>query len=53
MKRQGPPDRFVPKGLWGRSAKEVFVAFNDAEAKKEPCGSAFIAWFDGTEFHRF
>lgn len=53
MKRQGPPDRFVPTGLWGRSAKEVFVAFSDEDAKKDPCGAAFIAWFDGTAFHRF
>jgi hypothetical protein len=53
LKRQGPPDRFVPTGLWGRSANEVFVSFSDADAKAQRCGSAVIAWFDGTEFHRF
>jgi hypothetical protein len=41
------------RGLWGRSATEVFVAVRDPDFDQYACGGAFILWFDGTEFHRF
>lgn len=39
-------------GIWGRSANEVFVALRDSTYKKYACGSAFMLWFDGTQFHQ-
>lgn len=40
-------------GLWGRSAKEVFVSLVDANFQDYACGEHFMVWFDGDEFHEF
>jgi hypothetical protein len=39
--------------LWGRSKDEVFLTFDDAAFKDYRCGSSFIVWYDGAEFHQF
>jgi len=44
---------FSPQSLWGRSASEVFLTVSDERFEQYACGSAFIVWFDGKEFHQF
>jgi hypothetical protein len=44
---------FSPQSLWGRSATEVFLTLSDERFEQYACGSAFIVWFDGKEFHQF
>jgi hypothetical protein len=39
--------------IWGRSANEVFIAVRDWTYRDYACGTAFILWFDGTQFHQF
>jgi len=39
--------------FWGRSAKEVFIPVRDSTYKNYVCGTAFMLWFDGVEFHSF
>jgi hypothetical protein len=39
--------------FWGRSANEVFLPLNDARYKSYVCSSAFMLYFDGTQFHQF
>ena len=40
-------------GVWGRSVDEVFVAIRDARYRDTACGSVFMLWFDGAQFHQF
>lgn len=51
------PDADNPRlevgGLWGRSAKEVFVTLVDAKFEPYACGEHFVVWFDGARFHEF
>jgi hypothetical protein len=39
------------RSLWGNSPTEVFVAFDDPNFERYACGSMFISWFDGSQFH--
>jgi hypothetical protein len=39
------------RALWGRSENEVFFGLLDQSAGSS-CGSSFVAYFDGTQFHR-
>jgi hypothetical protein len=39
--------------FWGRSATEVFLPLRDATQRDYACGSAYVLWYDGTEFHAF
>jgi hypothetical protein len=39
--------------MWGNSSAEVFLAVNDLEFGSYKCGSLFMLWFDGTNFHQF
>jgi hypothetical protein len=39
--------------FWGRSANEVFLPLRDLRYKNYTCGTAFIFYFDGTQFHQF
>lgn len=39
--------------IWGRSQSEVFIAIRDPRYQNNACGSVFILWFDGTQFHQF
>lgn len=46
--------RSSPLGqFWGRSAHEVFIPVRDENYQDKACGSAFMLWFDGTQFHQF
>jgi len=40
------------QSIWGNSATEVFVALYD-EDYDTGCGSQFLLWWDGSEFHWF
>jgi hypothetical protein len=42
-----------PFGIWGRSVDEVFVAIRDPRYQDTACGSVFMLWFDGAQFHQF
>ncbi len=39
--------------IWGRSANEVFIAIRDSRYRNNACGSVFMLWFDGAQFHQF
>lgn len=40
------------RSIWGRSSNEVFVALRDSTYKKYACGSVYLLWYDGSEFHQ-
>jgi hypothetical protein len=46
-------DESVFGTIWGRSEREVFIALRDWKYQDKACGSAFILWFDGAQFHQF
>ncbi|HEX7508158.1 MAG TPA: hypothetical protein VF550_15385 [Polyangia bacterium] len=39
--------------FWGRSANEVFLPLRDSRYKNYTCGSAFMLYYDGAQFHSF
>ena len=39
------------RSIWGRSENELFVGLMDATSEIQ-CGASYVAYFDGTEFHR-
>ncbi len=39
--------------IWGRAEQEVFIAIRDWNYRDSACGSVFILWFDGAQFHQF
>jgi hypothetical protein len=39
------------RSLWGRGANEVFIGLTD-QSFGSACGTAYVAYFDGTQFHR-
>jgi hypothetical protein len=39
--------------FWGRSANEVFLPLRDSRYKDYTCGSAFMLYYDGAQFHSF
>jgi hypothetical protein len=39
------------RALWGRHENEVFIGLVD-QSFGSPCGTAFVAYYDGAEFHR-
>jgi hypothetical protein len=39
--------------IWGRSEREVFIAVRDSKYRDNACGSVFMLWFDGAQFHQF
>ena len=39
--------------FWGRSANEVFLPLRDNRYKDYTCGSAFMLYYDGAQFHSF
>lgn len=40
-------------GLWGLSAKEVFLTLSDEDYYRYRCGGMFTLVFDGSRFHEF
>jgi hypothetical protein len=62
------PDHFVPDGtelggtcegglgissIWGNEVDEVFLAVNSPWVYDAACGTEFLLWWDGSEFHWF
>jgi len=45
--------RVTTGGLWGLSAKEVFVTVSDRQFNKYACGGQFMLFFDGETLHPF
>jgi hypothetical protein len=39
--------------FWGLSATEVFIPLRDSTYKDYTCGSAFVFYYDGAQFHSF
>jgi hypothetical protein len=39
--------------FWARSASEVFIPLRDKRYWEHTCGSTFMLWFDGSQFHAF
>ena len=39
--------------FWGRSVNEVFLPLRDSRYKDYTCGSAFMLYYDGAQFHSF
>lgn len=47
------PHRLAIDGMWGSSEAEVFLALSDGDFYEYECGSRFLVWFDGRQFHSF
>jgi hypothetical protein len=50
---EGQPTLKWFSGMWGNSANEVFLSFNDRSMRDYACSGAFVLYFDGSRFHRF
>jgi hypothetical protein len=45
--------RIEVNAIWGNATDEVFISVHDPEHVTEDCGSEYLLWWDGHEFHWF
>jgi hypothetical protein len=45
-------DHAIVRAMWGNASDEVFLIVGDNRLGDD-CGSGFMVWFDGSEFHLF